>query len=322
MIGIIRWFGSPAVALALSALFEGFAPRLHAPTPPHQHQSPADHHSLFPSPRCPTSRSPPQVAPGSELWLLNAVPATERDRKLDAEGTRRELQPKNLVLRHVEANPLCHHHLAAPIRAADPRTGHPLDAVPPLALSDFKAVVVLSDAEPVRAASASGESAASVDSRSMATLLLAKSHLGAGGKEPVVELQDPSSAGLLGQLGQTEGGVGTSRLAALTMAIAAEDRKAGWVYAELLSAGGAYVDIRTVERYLGARSAGSAGWWLSFWEMGEAVRRAGDALIGYRPRGQTWVEARATLVNPSGKAERRQWEEGDRLVVIRHCDAD
>ncbi len=42
-----------------------------------------------------------QVHKGSELWLLNAVPVGERTRKLDAEGTRRELQLENLVLRHV-----------------------------------------------------------------------------------------------------------------------------------------------------------------------------------------------------------------------------
>ncbi len=277
--------------------------------------------SRLPLPSCPAL--PAQVAPGSELWLLNSVPATERDRKLDAEGTRRELKPANLVLRHVEANPLFRDHLAAPIRPADPRTGLPIESAKPLALSDFNAVIILSDAEPVRSANAaattSGECAANVDSRSMATLLLAKSHLAADGKadgkEPVVELRDPSSASLLGQLKQREGWVGTSRLAAMTMAIAAEDRKAGWVYAELLSAGGAYVDIRAVERYLGAR--GGAKWRLSFWEMAEAVHRAGDKLIGYRPRAQSWVEARATLVNPPGKAERRRWEEGDRLVVIR-----
>ncbi len=40
-----------------------------------------------------------QVAKGSELWLLNAVPARERERRLDEEGTRRELRPSNLVLR-------------------------------------------------------------------------------------------------------------------------------------------------------------------------------------------------------------------------------
>ena len=42
-----------------------------------------------------------QVCKGSELWLLNAVPAAERARKLDEEGTRRELRLENLVLRHV-----------------------------------------------------------------------------------------------------------------------------------------------------------------------------------------------------------------------------
>jgi hypothetical protein len=42
-----------------------------------------------------------QVHKGSELWLLNAVPAEERADKLDVEGTRRGLQLENLVLRHV-----------------------------------------------------------------------------------------------------------------------------------------------------------------------------------------------------------------------------
>jgi hypothetical protein len=40
-----------------------------------------------------------QVAKGSELWMLNAVPATERLKKLDDEGTRWELMPTKLVMR-------------------------------------------------------------------------------------------------------------------------------------------------------------------------------------------------------------------------------
>ncbi len=49
-------------------------------------------------------RAAGQVASGSELWLLNAVPARERERRLDEEGTRRELRPANLVVRFAEPN--------------------------------------------------------------------------------------------------------------------------------------------------------------------------------------------------------------------------
>ena len=123
---------------------------------------------------------------------------------------------------------------------------------------------------------------------------------------------------LLRSMGHGEAGhVSTSRLAALAMAVAAEDRAAWRMYGELLSADGACVDVRGVGQYVGLDD--EEGRRLAFWDVARAVQRAGHTLLGYRRRGEGWAAAAAagTLVNPPGKGEPRVWEAGDDLVVLR-----
>ena len=191
-------------------------------------------------------------------------------------------------------------------------------------------MLVLSDAAPVlSAATQSSGGAAQVDSRSVATLLLVKGHLaaeaaaakeggGGGVQDAVVEVVDDTSPALLRSMGHGEAGhVSTSRLAALAMAVAAEDRAAWRMYGELLSADGACVDVRGVGQYVGLDD--EEGRRLAFWDVARAVQRAGHTLLGYRRRGEGWAAAAAagTLVNPPSKGEPRVWEAGDDLVVLR-----
>ena len=93
-------------------------------------------------------------------------------------------------------------------------------------------------------------------------------------------------------------------------ALAAEDRAGARIYAELLSAEGAYVDVRRPARLADPGRAGP----LSFWGMARAARRRGAVLVGYRRRGDDW--ACATAVNPPDKAAPVDWEAVEDLVLI------
>mmetsp|Transcript_17989 Transcript_17989/g.23847 ORF Transcript_17989/g.23847 Transcript_17989/m.23847 type:complete len:812 (+) Transcript_17989:61-2496(+) len=100
------------------------------------------------------------VAPGSELWLFNQVPASERVELLKDKDNKDEVRCSHLAIKNVVGNPIVRRHLKI-LNAVD-NNGEALNEVS--TVDQFDSILILSDED----ASTCEDS----DSRSIATLLI------------------------------------------------------------------------------------------------------------------------------------------------------
>lgn len=104
------------------------------------------------------------VEQGSELWLLNLVPAAERAEMLKDKGNKAQLDLKNLTIFNVVGNPIIRRDLSD-MRAVDIQGVITEDTI---TLCQFDSILILADAVAIER----GANMMSCDSRSLSSLLI------------------------------------------------------------------------------------------------------------------------------------------------------
>ncbi|XP_057514770.1 ion channel CASTOR-like isoform X2 [Actinidia eriantha] len=248
------------------------------------------------------------LAPGSELWMFNAVLEKDRDKKL-IDGGLDINRLVNISIVNREGNAVIRRHLES------------------LPLESFDSILILAD-ESVE------DSAIQADSRSLATLLLirdiqakrlpyreargSQGHRGivspgswigemqqASDKSVIIsEILDPRTKNLL-SMSKISDYVLSNELVSMALAMVAEDRQINDVLEELFAEEGNEMHIRQADLYL------QDGEELSFYEVLLRARQRTEIVIGYR-----LANAEKAVINPPAKNERRRWSVKDVLVVI------
>mmetsp|Transcript_20894 Transcript_20894/g.42409 ORF Transcript_20894/g.42409 Transcript_20894/m.42409 type:complete len:542 (+) Transcript_20894:2-1627(+) len=252
------------------------------------------------------------VAPGSELWLFNTVPAKERTTLLLDKGNKEELALKNLTLKQAVGNPIVRKDLQNIKEAAtDEKIG----------LDEFDSVLILADSVAID----HGADMESSDSRSLASLLIIKDILKkealrkrlsgeATAKEadPISEILDTRTRSLL-RVVECAGYVMSNQIVSAAIAQVAECRDLNAVLGELLSARGNEPHIVPITHYLDVGCEDNP---CSFWDICRLARLRHEVAIGYKPAEVEWAEAGETILNPPDKGEPRRWDVKDEVVVI------
>ncbi|XVF84270.1 hypothetical protein PTKIN_Ptkin17bG0019700 [Pterospermum kingtungense] len=248
------------------------------------------------------------LAPGSELWMFNDVPESEREKKL-IDGGLDTSRLVNITLVNREGNAVIRRHLES------------------LPLESFDSILILAD-ESVE------DSAIQADSRSLATLLLirdiqakrlpyreamvTRGHRGsfsqgswigemqqASDRSVIIsEILDPRTKNLL-SMSKISDYVLSNELVSMALAMVAEDRQINDVLEELFAEEGNELHIRPADLYL------HEGEELSFYEILLRARQRREIVIGYR-----FANAERAVINPPAKNERRRWSVKDVFVVI------
>ncbi|CAK7322484.1 unnamed protein product [Dovyalis caffra] len=244
------------------------------------------------------------LAQGSELWMFNDVPESEREKKLSDGGLDLN-RLENIHLVNREGNAVIRRHLES------------------LPLQSFDSILILAD-ESVE------DSAIQADSRSLATLLLIRDiqskrlpmlnqvHRGsfsqgswigemqqASDKSVIIsEILDPRTKNLL-SMSKISDYVLSNELVSMALAMVAEDQQINDVLEELFAEEGNELQIRQADLYL------REGEELSFYEVLLRARQRREIAIGYRV-----ANAERAVINPPAKSERRRWSLNDVFVVI------
>ncbi|KAM0946516.1 putative CASTOR/POLLUX/SYM8 ion channel domain, NAD(P)-binding domain superfamily [Dioscorea sansibarensis] len=248
------------------------------------------------------------LAPGSELWMFNEVPESERERKL-VDGGLDFGRLENITLVNREGNAVIRRHLES------------------LPLQLFDSILILAD-ESVE------DSAIQADSRSLATLLLIRdiqakrlpyrevmvSHVPRGSfsqgswigemqqasdKSVIIsEILDPRTKNLL-SMSKISDYVLSNELVSMALAMVAEDRQINDVLEELFAEEGNEIQIRPADLYLSEEEE------MNFYEIILRARQRKEIVIGYRLEN-----AERAVINPPAKDVRRRWSSKDVFVVI------
>lgn len=208
------------------------------------------------------------VAKGSELWLFNSVPPSERNERLSDKGNKAELNLQRLTIRNVVGSPLIRRDLKNLVAVDD--DGRPLEEEP-ATLDSFDSILILADAQN------HGEMQ-STDSQSLVSLLIIQDIQRRQYKEkleildwrmplaeddsigetedavkvpcnPISEILDTRTRGLL-QVANCKGYVMSNQIVSKVIAQVSEERMLNLILGELMSGRGSEILFKGVECYL------------------------------------------------------------------------
>eukprot|EP00586_Coscinodiscus_wailesii_P022876 CAMPEP_0172499366 /NCGR_PEP_ID=MMETSP1066-20121228/126348_1 /TAXON_ID=671091 /ORGANISM="Coscinodiscus wailesii, Strain CCMP2513" /LENGTH=736 /DNA_ID=CAMNT_0013273075 /DNA_START=251 /DNA_END=2461 /DNA_ORIENTATION=- len=266
------------------------------------------------------------VKEGSELWLFNTVPVKEREELLKDKGSKEELDLKNLLVKNAVGNPIIQRDLRKLV-ALDYK-GKPTGEI--ATLDEFDSVLILADAVAIQ----NGADMKASDSRSLASLLIIQdlqrriykmkkdaaelNPLSAAVPSripayPISEILDARTRSLL-RITDCKGFVMSNQIISAAIAQIAEDRDMNVVLGVLLSAEGSETYIKPISWYLDLEK--EKGKRYSFWDIALRARQKGHCAIGYKPASLPFEEARDVMLNPPNKSQKREWQEGDIVIVF------
>eukprot|EP00980_Cylindrotheca_fusiformis_P028485 scaffold22604_cov130-Cylindrotheca_fusiformis.AAC.7 len=249
------------------------------------------------------------VQKGSELWLLNVVPTSERRVLFLDKGNKEDLTTENLTIKHVVGNPIVRRDLLK-LEASDDngRTGEVAY------LDDFDSLLILADVE-------NGTDMQSSDSRSLSTLLLIqdlqqklqKQHQQENRKAkplcaPISEILDTRTRSLL-SVANCKSYVMSNQIISSLIAQVAEERDLNYVLSDLLCAEGSEIYLRQVSCYLDLANES----YESFWNISLRARGMRQVVLGYKLQQ---AGGSKVVLNPPNKSAKRTWAEGDTIIVI------
>ncbi|XP_038877860.1 ion channel POLLUX isoform X3 [Benincasa hispida] len=250
------------------------------------------------------------LAPGSELWMFNEVPETEREKKL-IDGGLDISSLVNIKLVHRQGNAVIRRHLES------------------LPLETFDSILILAD-------ESLEDSVVHSDSRSLATLLLIRdiqskrlpnkdmkltpSSLRLAGFSHhswIREMQQASDRSIiiseildsrtrnLVSVSRISDYVLSNELVSMALAMVAEDQQINRVLEELFAEEGNEMCIRPAEFYLVDQEE------LCFYDIMIRGRQRREIVIGYK-----LATSEHAIINPPQKSEQRKWSLDDVFVAI------
>jgi len=261
------------------------------------------------------------VPAGSELWLLNKIPANMREERLLDGGNKAKLKLKNLIMKNVVGDHIIRRDLKRiwDTNAQGEYTGEKVT------LDQFDSILILSDETAMK----SGEKGStSSDSRSLCAVLIIqdmmekmyqlKKRKFASSPEPikppcvpVSEILDTRTKSLL-NVANCKGYVLSNQIVSSVMAQVAEEKDINVVLSELFSSDGSETYIRPVEKFVDLDEEDT----LSFWDVALKARQYREVVVGYKPADLDYDDAEELIINPPNKSVPRRWKEGDKIVVF------
>jgi len=261
------------------------------------------------------------VPAGSELWLLNKIPANMREERLLDGGNKAKLKLKNIIMKNVVGDQIIRRDLKRiwDTNAQGEYTGEKVT------LDQFDSILILSDETAMK----SGEKGStSSDSRSLAAVLIIqdmmekmyqlKKRKFASSSEPikppcvpVSEILDTRTKSLL-NVANCKGYVLSNQIVSSVMAQVAEEKDINVVLSELFSSDGSETYIRPVEKFVDLDEEDT----MSFWDVALKARQYREVVVGYKPADLDYDDAEELIINPPNKSVPRRWKEGDKIVVF------
>mmetsp|Transcript_3204 Transcript_3204/g.6750 ORF Transcript_3204/g.6750 Transcript_3204/m.6750 type:complete len:828 (+) Transcript_3204:90-2573(+) len=261
------------------------------------------------------------VPAGSELWLLNKIPANMREERLLDGGNKATLKLKNIIMKNVVGDHIIRRDLKRiwDTNAQGEYTGEKVT------LDQFDSILILSDETAMK----SGEKGStSSDSRSLAAVLIIqdmmekmyqlKKRKFASSPDPikppcvpVSEILDTRTKSLL-NVANCKGYVLSNQIVSSVMAQVAEEKDINVVLSELFSSDGSETYIRPVEKFVDLDEEDT----LSFWDVALKARQYREVVVGYKPADLDYDDAEELIINPPNKSVPRRWKEGDKIVVF------
>ena len=258
---------------------------------------------------------------GSELWLMNQIPANMRAERLLDGGNKAKLKLKNLTMKNVVGNHIIRRDLKRiwDTDAEGKYTGEKIT------LDEFDSILILSDETAMK----SGEKGStSSDSRSLAAVLIIQDmmdkmyevkkkkfstnpELIKAPCVPVSEILDTRTKSLL-SVANCKGYVLSNQIVSSVMAQVAEEKDINVVLTELFSSDGSETYIRDVEKFVDLSEEDT----LSFWDVALRARQYREVAVGYKPAELDYVDAEDLIVNPPNKSVPRRWKKGDKIVTF------
>jgi len=256
------------------------------------------------------------VEKGSELWLLNMVPAKKRAALLMDKGNKEDLVLENLSICNVVGNPVIRRDLNT-VQAVDndgKLTGQTVT------LDQFDSILILADAVAIE----NGANMMSCDSRSLSSLLIIqdiqkkmydKRKIKYPNTkvpcDPISEILDSRTKSLL-SVANCKGYIMSNQIISSVMAQVSEEKDINIVLREILTAEGSETYIRSVTRYVDLEKENE----MSFWDIALRARQLREVAVGFKPEGMAFKEAAKLIINPPDKAAKRKWAPGDIIVTF------
>lgn len=258
------------------------------------------------------------VEKGSELWLLNMVPARERASLLLDKGNKEELNLTNLMIYNVEGNPVIRRDLTN-ISAVDNNGNLTGDK---MTLDQFDSILILADA----VAMEHGANMMSCDSRSLSTLLIIQDIQNKLYREqvkkfgntfvrepcsPISEILDSRTKGLLA-VANCNGYIMSNQIISSIIAQVSEEKDINTVLQEIMTAEGSETYIRSIDRFVDFDEEVE----MSFWDIALRARQLREIAIGYKPEDLEFKQAGNLIINPPDKMIKRKWKPGDKIITF------
>lgn len=256
------------------------------------------------------------VEKGSELWLVNMVPAIQRAMLLKDKGNKEDLELENLAIRNVVGNPVIRRDLNN-IQAVDDngkQTGQTIT------LDQFDSILILADAVAIE----NGANMMSCDSRSLSSLLIIqdiqKKMYDERKKtspdikipcDPISEILDSRTKSLL-SVANCKGYIMSNQIISSVIAQVSEEKDINIVLREILTAEGSETYIRPVSRYIDLEKENE----MSFWDISLRARQLQEVAVGYKPEDMDFKQAAHLIINPPDKSVKRKWAPGDIVVTF------
>ena len=261
------------------------------------------------------------VPPGSELWLMNQIPASMRAERLLDGGNKPRLKLKNLTMKNVVGNHIIRRDLKRiwDTDAEGKYTGEKIT------LDEFDSILILSDETAMKGGE---KGSTSSDSRSLAATLIIQDMMDQMWKVkqkkfaatpelvkepcvPVSEILDTRTKSLL-SVANCKGYVLSNQIVSSVMAQVAEEKDINVVLTELFSSDGSETYIRDVEKFVCLDTDDE----MSFWDVALRARQYREVAVGYKPAELDYVDAEDLIVNPPNKSVPRRWKKGDKIVTF------
>ena len=261
------------------------------------------------------------VPPGSELWLLNKIPADMRAERLLDGGNKPKLRLENLTMKNVVGDHIIRRDLKRiwDTNAQGEYTGEKVT------LDQFDSILILSDETAMKGGE---KGSTSSDSRSLAAVLIIQDMMDkmyevkkkkfASNPElikppcvPVSEILDTRTKSLL-NVANCKGYVLSNQIVSSVMAQVAEEKDINVVLSELFSSDGSETYIRPVEKFVDLDKEDT----LSFWDVALKARQYQEVVVGYKPADIDFEDAEDLIINPPNKAVPRRWKKGDKIVAF------
>lgn len=256
------------------------------------------------------------VEKGSELWLLNMVPAKQRATLLKDKGNKEDLVLENLSICNVVGNPVIRRDLTS-VRAVD---DYGVATGQTITLDQFDSILILADAVAID----NGANMMSCDSRSLSSLLIIQdiqkklyetlrekdpdTHVPCS---PISEILDSRTKSLL-SVANCKGYIMSNQIISSVIAQVSEEKDINNVLREILTAEGSETYIRSISRYADLEKEND----LSFWDISLRVRQLNEVAIGFKPEELDFKQAAHFIINPPDKSMKRKWSPGDMVITF------